>query len=383
MGNTVPSSSTQSSFPEAIEVEFDDSSSSESSSVATSAIPPLSTERTGHSLVLLDDHIYCLGGNDLVFYSRSVERLKISSNDFDCTSNNDSTCNSTNKNKSLLSFSEQWEQFPEMIEGRSNFAASVIDDIIYVFGGKNNSGAVDKIQVPSSSSSSWYLYSPEWERIQNTTMITPRYDHAAAVVGNQIYILGGRDNSSWKILDSVEVFDQTSESFVPGPRMPIALANMAAVVVGKYIAVIGGCNNFDYGDDDDDDDDEEETVNQMLLLNTESQEWITIKLNNTPKVPRSFHIAGVLSSKTIVVYGGKDMNGLNSLNTIESISFRDLAGFTLDGTSVANQFHSSLQFNKKITTCNERLSNFLLSFSLTNFLLMKQLIPITCICTSK
>lgn len=75
-------------------------------------------------------------------------------------------------------------------------------------------------------------------------MIQARYKHAAVTVGSLIYIIGGTDDYDHsKHLDTMEVFDPQTESFVLGPRMPFALTGMAAVVIGKYIIVIGGYDN--------------------------------------------------------------------------------------------------------------------------------------------
>ena len=71
----------------------------------------------------------------------------------------------------------------------------------------------------------------KWQLIRSN-MLVPQYGH---------YILDGiDDNTKYERLDSMEIFDSQSNTLVLGPRIPIALVYMAAVVVGRYIVVVIG-----------------------------------------------------------------------------------------------------------------------------------------------
>lgn len=148
-----------------------------------------------------------------------------------------------------------------------------------------------------------------WMRVENG-MKTPRRFHSTVTVGNEIYIIGGEDNNN-KRLDSVEIFDTLSRSITNGPKLPVPMLGMSAVVVlEKYIIISGGWTTG-------------RSIGESYILNTgeEKQEWkpLNILLNT----PRSFHTAVVLNNNKICICGGSDSDG-NILNTIEYMSLSQI-----------------------------------------------------------
>lgn len=80
-------------------------------------------------------------------------------------------------------------------------------------GYNNDLSSVESLDTTSRSG--------QWNELRKQ-MAFPRGFHSAVVVGNVIYIIGGRDNNNNR-LDSVEMFDTISKSFSNGPALPIPL----------------------------------------------------------------------------------------------------------------------------------------------------------------
>ncbi|KAK7098958.1 uncharacterized protein [Littorina saxatilis] len=117
-------------------------------------------------------------------------------------------------------------------------AACTHGDDLYVSGG-------DK-----AATKSWrYRASTnKWKRLKD--MKTGRRSHCSVSVGNCIFVLGGKDDKLFiqkDTLDSVEVFDLENKGqgwrVVTGGALPVPVRSMAAAVVGDNIYIFGGRTN--------------------------------------------------------------------------------------------------------------------------------------------
>ena len=85
----------------------------------------------------------------------------------------------------------------------------------------------------------WELASP---------MPTPRMDAASAVVGDTLYVIGGRQRAGGGSGTGDQGIDDAVEAYVPGenrwleglPLLPVPLADMACAVIGQRIYLFGG-----------------------------------------------------------------------------------------------------------------------------------------------
>jgi N-acetylneuraminic acid mutarotase len=82
---------------------------------------------------------------------------------------------------------------------------------------------------------------PPWRELSD--MLTPRYDHAAVVLNNQIYVMGGF-NAASTALSSMEIYDPVSDTWSTGTAMPSALSGHIAKVYHGKIYVIPCCANM-------------------------------------------------------------------------------------------------------------------------------------------
>lgn len=80
---------------------------------------------------------------------------------------------------------------------------------------------------------------PRWEPI--ATIATPRDDFGTAVVGPEIWIMGGMTGERGNRLTSVEVLDTVTGRWrTAHTRMPVGLASFESVSVGPRIYSVGG-----------------------------------------------------------------------------------------------------------------------------------------------
>ena len=77
-----------------------------------------------------------------------------------------------------------------------------------------------------------------WEAATNMT--TPRADFASAVVDGRLWVLGGIDGVDGARLKTTEVYDPSSNTWLPGPTIPVARADFAAATVGQTLYLFGG-----------------------------------------------------------------------------------------------------------------------------------------------
>jgi N-acetylneuraminic acid mutarotase len=126
--------------------------------------------------------------------------------------------------------------YPQLPEFRAAFGIVVINNEIYVIGGETNF-ARGTTQTPTTGV---LIYNPTTGWRNGTSIIDPRVGFGAAVVDNKIFIGGGRSTSG-QIITNVEVFDPVtgvwSQSIYnfPTPRF-----NNAAGALFNELFVIGG-----------------------------------------------------------------------------------------------------------------------------------------------
>ena len=85
-----------------------------------------------------------------------------------------------------------------MITSRDRIAAAVVNNKIYVFGGRNSNGFLSTVEVYDPLTDTWSI---------KTSMPTQREGLVSAVVINKIYVIGGCNNSG--AISVVEMYDPT------------------------------------------------------------------------------------------------------------------------------------------------------------------------------
>jgi len=174
---------------------------------------------------------------------------------------------------------------------------------LYVVGGRT-SGTGNLLQAYDVSSDNWTSLAP---------MPTARAGAGAAVVGNALYVIGGRTGSSpggGLALAVVELYDIDADTWTTVASLPTARSDMAVVTSGGKIYVFGGWNHT------------AGTIANVNVYNPVTDMWKS--LTPMPQA-RAVHMAGKVGNLAYV-FGGEDpttgaVSGLNQVYNITKDSW--------------------------------------------------------------
>jgi hypothetical protein len=133
---------------------------------------------------------------------------------------------------------------------------------------------------------------PEWQPING--LAVPRDDFGTAVVGDDIWALGGMTGERGNRLLSIEVLDTATGTWSTSDiEMPVGVASFETVAIGPRIYAFGG---FDAAS---------QAMDFAAVLDTRSGEW-----RDLPALPhaRYAHTATLYDGKVYVI-GGRDLDG--------------------------------------------------------------------------
>ncbi len=133
---------------------------------------------------------------------------------------------------------------------------------------------------------------PTWSAIDG--LETPRDDFGSAVVGDDIWALGGMTGERGNRLLSIEVLNTTTGTWTTSDiEMPVGVASFETVAIGSRIYAFGG---FDANS---------QAMDFAAVLDTRSGEW-----RDLPPLPhaRYAHTATLFGGRVYVI-GGRDLDG--------------------------------------------------------------------------
>ena len=142
-------------------------------------ISPLNQKRGAHALVSCDGYLYAIGGT----YEKplsSVERLG--------------------------NLNGEWSNIEPMQRPRTALAAVNCDGVVYAIGGQSS----EKISTTLKTIEKYDSSANKWEYVSD--MNFNRHDHAACVLRNKIYVVGGLDADN-KAVPQIECYDPTCDTW--------------------------------------------------------------------------------------------------------------------------------------------------------------------------
>lgn len=177
-------------------------------------IAPLPVHRSAGYAVVYNDFIYIVGGVGFSHGSHGDE---------------------TEDHGETLRYdpaTDEWSLLASTIEPREHTTAALIDDKIYVFGGRWDE------ELESSE-----IYDPAtdtWSR--GPDLPEARAGHGLALLNGLVYLIGGEIWMSGpeRTLSSVDVYDPVANSWSSIPEMPLPLHGVPSVGVGDTLYVIAG-----------------------------------------------------------------------------------------------------------------------------------------------
>jgi len=174
---------------------------------------PLPTPRTDLGVAVVNNKIYAIGGYP----------------DLNVTEEYDPA-------------TDTWTTKADMPTARFNFAITVYENKIYCIGGLiasrdfyGNSSITGAIEVYDPATNTWEIKQP---------MPAPRTQLEANVVGNKIYLMGGRTGGQYSTVNLTEAYDPVSQSWTTKAPMPHRVTHYASATIGNKIYALGGQGEF-------------------------------------------------------------------------------------------------------------------------------------------
>jgi N-acetylneuraminic acid mutarotase len=187
----------------------------------------------------------------------------------------------------------RWERRAQAGVVRSEVAATVLGDRIYVVGGLTSAGPTDAVEE----------YDPVADRWRTLPPLPQRVHHPAAASWNgRVYVMGGftaQGLSIWHSIASVYEYDPATERWRSRTAMPTARGALASVVIGDRVFAVGGTNGVDTG--------------ALEAYDPRADTWTALRPMPTPRN----HIAAVAMGSKLYVFGGRAARVRGNLGVTE------------------------------------------------------------------
>ena len=270
--------------------------------------------RTGAGAAVVNGIVYVIGGS---------QRYNTSDSGF--------SYRSINSTEAYDPASDIWFDKASMPTSRDGLGVAVFQDKIYCFGGRNVSKdysiSTNVNEVYDTETDSWETKMP---------MPTARSGFQASVVDDKIYLIGGRVESESSSISKksaqVEIYDPLTDTWAFGLPIPTAVAGYASAVLdGKIYIISGVAGGSTY-------------TNLTQVYDPKTDEWsfsAPIPMGVTAAAAGS--TTGTKAAKAIYVIGGSNetypLNGqyVNQAYFPESNSWSMAASMPVDraGSTVA------------------------------------------------
>ena len=170
------------------------------------------------------------------------------------------------------------------------FTSSAVNGKIYVIGGVKKGGPLNTLEAFDPSTNTW-------STPITTGTFTARYGLASCVVNNKIYVLGGATTDDKHLLNTLEVFDPSTNTWSTPKTTGTSTTRyvLAAHAVNGKIYAIGGWNG-------------RTDVNTLEVFDPSTNTWSTPKTTGEFTATGAF-ASGVVNGKIYVI------GGINSTDT--------------------------------------------------------------------
>lgn len=183
---------------------------------------------------------------------------------------------------------ERWRELPELPAARASFGLAYFDRKLYVIGGEVDGKPSNQVVRYDASTKTWVALSAKPTAVS---------DVQAIVVGNKIYVPGGRLESG-AISDHLDVYDPQRESWATLKPLPQPRSGYALVAVEGKLYLFGGWDGAAYHA-------------EVWQYDPDQNTWTT-----RPPMPtaRAFAGAAVTLEGQVYVVGGEDASGPLTVN---------------------------------------------------------------------
>ncbi|PQM41902.1 acyl-CoA-binding domain-containing protein 4 isoform X1 [Prunus yedoensis var. nudiflora] len=197
---------------------------------------------------------------------------------------------------------DQWKALP--VSGprppaRYKHAAVVVDEKLYIIGGSRNGRHLSDVQVFDFRNLLWsnIKLKPNSDKFEDSDLqeVLPAISaHNVVKWGNKILLLGG---NSKKLSDKIIVWFIDLETHLCGivetsGKVPVARGGQSTTLVGSRLIMFGG------------EDRSRRLWNDVNILDLETMTWDVVEAMQTPPAPRFDHTAAVHVERYLLIFGG-------------------------------------------------------------------------------
>lgn len=179
-----------------------------------------------------------------------------------------------------------WRAIAPLTDGRAEFAMADVAyggrSYIYIIGGEGSRGVDDQVLRYDISANTW---------VPRRAKPQPVSDVQAAVIGNKIYVPGGR-LASGQPTDACEAYDPNRDTWTTCKALPAPRSGYALAAVEGKLYMFGGWDGTNYSA-------------EVWQYNPDTDEWTA--LTNMPTA-RAFADA-VVVDRQVYVIGGENQQG--------------------------------------------------------------------------
>ncbi|MFI5591790.1 Kelch repeat-containing protein [Amycolatopsis sp. NPDC051758] len=191
-----------------------------------------------------------------------------------------------------------WKYRPPMLSPRFAHEVATVGDDVFVLGGTDGNVGYSSVETRKvTGSGEWHYVSP---------MRGPRGNHAAGVVGGCVYVAGGIGPGDAAV-DAVDRYDPVADEWHPAPSLPVPLGAASAAGLDEKLYVAGGF----VGDGDL----EEHATDAVLVLDPREPRphWVPVAPMLTPRA--RFRL--VATETHLYAVGGLPSRQQDALDSVE------------------------------------------------------------------
>ncbi|GKU97722.1 hypothetical protein SLEP1_g10827 [Rubroshorea leprosula] len=198
-------------------------------------------------------------------------------------------------------FYDQWIAPPisgQLPKARYEHAAAVVQDKMYIFGGNHNGRYLSDLHVLDLRSWTWSKVDAkadlESSELSSPVVVTPCAGHSLIPWENKLLSIAGHTKDPSETIQ-VKAFDLqtgTWSNLKTYGKPPVSRGGQSVTLVGTSLVIFGG------------QDAKRTLLNDLHILDLETMTWDEIDAVGVPPSPRSDHAAAVHAERYLLIFGG-------------------------------------------------------------------------------
>ncbi|XP_022760508.1 kelch domain-containing protein 4-like isoform X2 [Durio zibethinus] len=197
---------------------------------------------------------------------------------------------------------------------RFNHAAAVVGNKMIVVGGESGNGLLDDVQVLNFDHFSWTTASSKLYLSPSSLplKIPSCKGHSLVSWGKKALLVGGKTDpgndrvSVWALDTETECWSVMEAK----GEIPVARSGHTVVRASSVLILFGG------------EDAKKKKLNDLHMFDLKSLTWLTLQCTGTRPSPRSNHVATLYDDKTLFIFGGALKS--RTLNDLYSLDFETM-----------------------------------------------------------